>query len=73
MAANKYEAMIPWSRLKQHIEEQLEAKRSLFENSEGVEAARLQGDVRTLRAMINLPNTLEALDFMEEGKDAIPH
>ena len=69
MAVNKYESMISWHRLKQHITEQLEAKRSLFENSEGVEAARLQGDVRTLRAMLNLPNTLEALDSMEEKPD----
>ena len=71
MAVNKYAVVIPWQRLKQHIEECLDAQRSLLERAEGVEAARLQGDVRTLRAMRNLPDTLEALDF-EEVKDAIP-
>ena len=66
MEPNKYETIIPWSRLKQHIEEQLEAQRSQLERADGVEAARLQGDVRTLRFMLNLPNTLEAIDTTME-------
>ena len=73
MTANKYESLIPWNRLKKHIQERLEAQRSLLEAAEGPEAARLQGDVRTLRAMLNLPNTLEALDFEEVKQDASNH
>lgn len=66
---NKYEAIIPWYRLKQHIEELLETRRCLLEDADGIDAARLQGDVRTLKGFLNLPNTLEALDGPEEKGD----
>lgn len=68
MSDTKYASNIPWSVLQKHLQRTIRALYAELEKAtETAEVYRLQGEIRRLKKLLNLPGTLEVLD--EESED----
>ena len=61
-----YHAIIPWHRLKAHLEQEIKVVDSKLRNCKPDELGQLQGRAATLAYLLNLPETLTALDTEEK-------
>ncbi len=63
---DNYRAIIPWHRLKAHLEQEIKVVDGKLRNCKPEELGQLQGRAATLEYLLNLPETLQALDQTEE-------
>jgi hypothetical protein len=61
----EYHAIIPWSRLKTHLEKEIRSVDSQLRTCKPDQLGLLQGRAIQLEYLLNLPETLLALDQME--------
>jgi hypothetical protein len=62
----EYHAVIPWSRLKAHLEKEIKSVDARLRSCKPEELGLLQGRAIQLEYLLNLPETLMALDQTEE-------
>lgn len=54
--------VVTWPRLRKHLQETLERSRAALDTAEGIEFHRLQGEVRVLKKLLNLPEAVALVD-----------
>lgn len=62
----EYHTIIPWPRLKQHLDKEIKSVDAQLRSCKPEELGKLQGRAIQLEYLLNLPETLTALDQTEE-------
>jgi len=63
---NKFTNHIPWSTLKEHLEQLKEHWLSVAMEGEGTERDKASGRVLQIMELLNLPNTLDIIEGEDE-------